>query len=111
MKTLQKASLPIIIIAGAFVSPRFASAGADILVDTPPPAARADHVSHRDGYIWAPGNWEWTGHSYHWVSGSYLYERRGYHWVANHWDQIGSQWHYAPGHWEQLTESYNARTP
>jgi hypothetical protein len=111
MKTLQKASLPIIIIAAAFLSPRFASAGADIAVDTPPPAPRVEHVPHRDGYVWAPGYWEWTGHFFHWVSGSYLYERRGYHWVANHWDQIGSQWHYSPGHWEQPAAPYNARTP
>jgi hypothetical protein len=111
MKTLHKASLPIIIIAAAFLSPRFASAGADVVVDTPPPAPRVENVPHRDGYVWAPGYWEWTGHFYHWVSGSYLYERRGYHWVANHWEQIDGQWHYTEGHWQQLAAPYNARTP
>jgi hypothetical protein len=72
MKTPQKASLPIIIIAGTLLSPTFASAGADIVVDTPPPAPRVEHVPHRDGYVWAPGYWEWSGHSFHWVSGTYL---------------------------------------
>jgi hypothetical protein len=111
MKTPQKASLPIIIITAALLSPTFASAGADIVVDTAPPAPRVEHVPHRDGFVWAPGYWEWSGHSFHWVSGTYLYQRRGYQWVANHWDQSGSQWHYTPGHWEQLSTPYNARTP
>jgi len=110
MKTPQKASLPIIIIATALLSPTFASAGADVVVDTAPPAPRVEHVPHRDGYVWAPGYWEWTGHFFRWVSGTYLYERRGYHWVANHWDQTGSQWHHTQGHWEPLAAPYNART-
>ena len=108
MKTLQKASLPILIIAGAFLSPRFASAGADIVVDTLPPGPRAEHEPpHRDGYVWAPGYWEWTGHFFHWVSGTWVVERRRSHWVADHWDQIGSQWQYVRGHWEQPAPSYN----
>jgi hypothetical protein len=110
MKTMQKASLPILLIAGALLSPAFASAGADVGVDTPPPAPRVERVSHREGYVWTPGYWEWTGHFYQWVSGTYVYERRGHQWVAGHWDQIGSQWHYTRGHWEQPTASYNART-
>jgi hypothetical protein len=61
MKKLQKASLPIIIIAGAFLSPRFASAGADSVVDSPPPAPRVEHVPHRDGYVCVPGYWERNG--------------------------------------------------
>jgi len=111
MKTLQKASLLIIIIAGAFLSPGFASAGPESVVDTPPPAPRVENVPHRDGYVWAPGYWEWNGRFFQWVSGTYVYERRGYQWVAGHWDPIGSQWHYTLGHWEHLAAPYNARTP
>jgi WXXGXW repeat (2 copies) len=112
MKTLQKASLPILIIAGAFLSSRFASAGADIVVDTHPPAPRVEHEPpHRDGYVWALGYWEWTGHFFNWVSGTWVVEHRRSHWVADHWDQIGNQWQYVRGHWEQLAPSYYARTP
>lgn len=112
MKTLQNVSVPMIIIAGALLLPRFASAGADIVVDALPPVSRIEHEPpHRDGFVWAPGYWQWTGHFFHWVSGTWVVERRRSHWVADHWDQIGSQWHYVAGHWEPLAATYNARTP
>ncbi len=102
MKTLQKTSLGTLVVAGALLALKFASAGADIVSDMPPPAPRGEHEPpHRDGYAWAPGYWEWNGRFFHWISGTLIPERRGKHWVADHWDQIGNQWHYVGGHWEQ----------
>jgi hypothetical protein len=102
MKTLQNTSLETLIVAGALLSPAFAWAGADIISAAPPPAPRIEHPPpHRDGYVWAPGYWEWTGRFFHWVSGTWISERRRSHWVADHWDPIGNQWHYVRGHWER----------
>lgn len=109
MKMLQKASLRLLIVAAAVLSPGFASAAKDIVVNTLPPAPRIEHAPpHRDGYVWAPGYWEWTGNFFHWVSGTFVVERRRFRWVADHWEQIGNQWRYVPGQWEPLPGSYNA---
>ena len=102
MNTLQKTLLSTLIGAGTLLSSRFSMAGADIVSDTPPPAPRVEHEpQHRDGYVWAPGYWEWNGRFFHWSSGTWITEHRGKHWVADRWDQIQNQWHYVPGHWEQ----------
>jgi hypothetical protein len=101
MKTLQSTVFSALIVATALLGTRLASAGADIVTDTPPPEPRAEHEPpHRDGYSWAPGYWEWNGRFFNWVSGTWIYERRNRHWVADHWDPIGNQWHYVRGHWE-----------
>ncbi len=102
MKTLQNTMLATLIVGAALFSARFASAGADIVRDTPPPAPRIEHAPpHRDGYVWAPGYWDWNGRFYEWTSGTWILERRGKHWVADRWDQVQNQWHYIPGHWEK----------
>jgi hypothetical protein len=77
--------------------------GAAVLItsDVAPPAVRVERFVPRDGYVWAPGYWEWNGRSYHWVSGTYLPERRGAHWVADRWDQVGAHWQHVSGHWER----------
>ena len=112
MKTLRNVLLATISLAGALLSSQSALAGSDIVVDTLPPAPRVEREPlHRDGYVWAPGYWEWTGHFFRWVSGTWVVEHRKSQWVADHWEQIGSQWHYVRGHWEPLAAPVEARTP
>ena len=102
MKTLQNTLRGMTMVAGALLSPGFAVAGADILTSVPPPQPRIEHEPpHRDGYVWAPGYWEWSGRFFHWVSGTWIPERPRAHWVADHWEQVGDHWHYLRGHWEQ----------
>ncbi len=86
------------IVMGAPPAP---GAAALIISDVAPPAVRVERYVPRDGYVWAPGYWEWNGRSYHWVSGTYLLERRGAHWVADRWDQVGTHWQHVAGHWER----------
>jgi hypothetical protein len=85
--------------AGEIGTSSVASAGADIDV-APPPAREERAPAPREGYVWAPGYWDWNGHAYSWVSGHYIFERRGAHWVADRWDQVGSHWQHVNGHWE-----------
>ena len=72
---------------------------AEIGSNVAPPPARVEKFEPRDGYVWAPGYWEWGGRSYHWVSGTYLLQRRGAHWVADRWEQVGPRWQRIAGHW------------
>jgi hypothetical protein len=87
---------------GAALTPLVASAGTEIVTDSPPPPDRVEHAPPpRDGYAWAAGHWEWNRHSYVWVSGTWIAERRAAHWIVDRWEPVGSQWHYVPGHWER----------
>jgi hypothetical protein len=86
-------------LTGIIIStPAFGAAS--VVSDVAPPPARAENVAPRAGYIWAPGHWDWNGHSYAWVSGSYVFDRRPATWAPDHWEQSGAQWQYVPGHWE-----------
>jgi hypothetical protein len=75
------------------------SIGGEITSDVAPPPARVERFEPRDGYIWAPGYWEWQGTAYHWVSGTYLLEHRGARWVADRWEPAGPHWQRVAGHW------------
>jgi hypothetical protein len=104
MKSPQSISLAVLLAAGALLSATIASAEADVVSDTPPPAARVEHPpAPRDGYAWAPGHWEWNGRFFSWTSGTWIPERRRSRWVADRWEQNGNQWHYIRGHWEPIS--------
>jgi hypothetical protein len=78
------------------------AAAAEIVSDIAPPPPHAENMGHpRDGYVWAPGHWEWTGRAYHWVSGSWLVEHGRARWIADQWEPAGTQWRFVPGHWER----------
>lgn len=104
MKSPRKVSLAVLMAAGALLSPMLASAESDIVSDVPPPVPRVEHQPPpRDGYVWAPGYWEWNGRFFHWISGTWIQERRKSQWMADHWQQIANQWHYIRGHWERVS--------
>ena len=86
---------------GALAAPIVASAEESITTSLSPPPARIENVKPREGFVWAPGYWEWRHRSYHWVTGSYIFERRRHHWIADQWKQEGGQWHYLRGRWER----------
>jgi hypothetical protein len=100
MKTLRKTRLATWMVAGSLLGPAWAAA--EDIVGTAPPEPRIEHEPpHRDGYVWAPGYWDWNGHAFRWESGTWVPERRRGHWVADHWEQDGSQWHHVRGHWQE----------
>jgi WXXGXW repeat (2 copies) len=77
------------------------AAAAEIITDVGPPPPRAENPGRpHDGYVWAPGHWEWGGHAYQWMPGSWIVEHGKSHWVADQWQPMGTQWRYLPGHWE-----------
>ena len=97
----QKTSIAMLVFTAMLLSQGLAPVRAETVTDVPPPQPRIERPPpHRDGYVWAPGYWDWNGRFYRWTSGSWISEHRG-HWVADHWDQLGNQWHYVRGHWEQ----------
>lgn len=101
MQSVDKALLVLLCLsAGAMGTPAVAL-GSAIEADVAPPPVRDERSPPpREGYIWAPGYWEWGGHTYSWIPGHFIFERRGAHWVADRWDQVGSHWQHVTGHWE-----------
>jgi WXXGXW repeat (2 copies) len=74
---------------------------AEIYADDAPPPPRTERMPQpRDGLVWVPGHWEWSGKSYYWVDGSWLVERRRQHWVPAQWERAGDKWHFLAGHWD-----------
>jgi hypothetical protein len=95
-------TLALCLTIGALAAPIVASAQVTITTNVSPPPPRVERVTLRDGFVWAPGYWEWSHRSYHWVTGSYIFERRRHHWVADQWTQDGGDWHFARGRWERI---------
>jgi hypothetical protein len=103
MKTIGKALLVTLCLGAAgFGTSAAALAAPSIEADTAPPPARDERSpAPRDGYVWAAGYWDWSGHAYFWVPGRFIFQRRGAHWVTDRWDQVDSHWRRVAGHWEQ----------
>jgi len=102
MRAISRALLIALCLnAGAMATSSMASAGSSMESEVAPPPARDERApATREGYVWAPGYWDWSGHAYSWVSGHYIFEHRGAHWVPDRWDQVGSRWQRVSGHWE-----------
>ncbi len=100
MKSIARQTLTTLIapLALALTTPARAT---DVVSDVAPPPPRAERVAPREGYVWTPGYWEWSGRAYRWTSGGYVYERRGARWVAADWQADGEHWRFVPGHWER----------
>jgi WXXGXW repeat (2 copies) len=102
MKSVAKGLLMMLCLgAGEIGNLAAASAGPAVATDVAPPPAREERApAPRDGYVWAPGYWDWSGHVYTWMPGHYIFERRGAHWVPDRWEQVDSRWQHVNGHWE-----------
>jgi len=71
------------------------------IVQAAPPAPMFEQVpAPREGYVWAPGHYEWRDGRYVWASGRWIDERPGWQWQEARWvqHQDGS-WHLVGGQW------------
>jgi hypothetical protein len=101
MKSIQKILLASLLFNATTLLASQVVMAKDVTVNVAPPADRHEAAPKpRDGYVWAPGHWEWTGRFYSWTGGTWLVERRGQQWTADHWEQVGLAWHFLPGHWD-----------
>lgn len=77
-------------------------AESEIITTVPPPPLKLEIApTARDGYLWSPGHWEWSGRSYFWVPGNWVVQRRNAHYVESQWTESGGSWHFAKAHWER----------
>jgi hypothetical protein len=99
MKRLTLAAL-IAIGAAAAPLPSMAYSDVSLYIGTAPPAPLYERVpAPRQGYVWAPGHWEWSGHRHTWAPGYWVAERPGYVYRAPAWYQGNGGWYMQPAAW------------
>lgn len=98
LKTLLAAGLA----ASSVAYPLAGAARVDVDVEIAPPPVVIEHAPVRQGYIYAPGYWDWDDvhHRHVWKKGEYMAERRGEHWVQHKWSERNGRYHFNEGHWE-----------
>jgi len=99
----KKTLLAGLVAAGSLIGlvPMAANAQYTAIVQTAPPAPLREAVpAPREGYVWAPGHYEWRGNQYVWVRGHWIADRVGYDYREPRWVQRGSgEWVLVGGDW------------
>ena len=81
------------------------------IVSVAPPAPRHEAApAPREGWVWAPGHWEWRNGDYVWREGSWMRDRTGYEYREPRWVQrANGEWVMVGGNWEQRMAEREAR--
>jgi len=97
----RKTLAPFFAAAALVAVPAFAAhTTGKLTVTQPPPMASAeDTPAQREGHIWAPGYWHWTGTKYEWTKGHFVTARKGYRYEAPRWVQEPAGWTLYPEKW------------
>ena len=85
-----------------------AQAQFNAIVSVAPPPPRHEVVpAAREGWVWAPGHYEWRGNEYAWVEGHWLRERVGYEYREPRWVQhADGSWLFVGNNWERRMERH-----
>ncbi|HVO89476.1 MAG TPA: hypothetical protein VMV45_13115 [Casimicrobiaceae bacterium] len=75
-------------------------------VAPPPPRHEVIPASPGEGYVWAPGYWNWEGGQYRWQPGHYMQGHRGERWVGDRWEEREGRWSLNRGHWDRDEEHH-----
>lgn len=92
-----------LLIGTAMLLPLQASAqvSVNVTIGTAPPPLRYEQMpAPRSGYIWAPGYWDWNGHTHVWAAGHWERARSGYLYSRPEWREDHGQWHLYKGGWK-----------
>jgi hypothetical protein len=87
--------------AGCYGTVGYATPGADVYVETAPPAPRVEYYDTRPGYVWIGGNWNWSGGQWVWGPGRYERERVGYDYEPGRWEPRGGRYVWVGGRWNE----------
>jgi hypothetical protein len=79
----------------------YATPGADVYVETAPPAPRVEYYDTRPGYVWIGGRWNWYGGQWQWAPGRYERERVGYDYEPGRWEPSGGRYVWREGRWNE----------
>jgi hypothetical protein len=77
-----------------------------IYTEVAPPPPRVERFERRQGRVWVPGHWRWTGGQYTWIEGHYQARRAGMVFAPARWVRVGNRWEYREGAWVRPGLSY-----
>lgn len=85
------------------IHPLAGAARVSVDVEIAPPPPVIENAPIREGYIYAPGYWDWDDvhHRHVWKKGEYVKNRPGEHWVPHAWVERSGHYHFNEGHWER----------
>jgi hypothetical protein len=64
----------------------------------------------RDGFVWAPGHYEWRHGQYVWLRGHWMRDRQGYAYNEPRWVQRpNGEWVFIGERWERRHDRYADR--
>jgi hypothetical protein len=73
-----------------------------IIVETAPPPLRAEVMpGAREGYVWAPGYWNYDGTRYVWVDGRFLPDQAGAVYVAPRYEASNGRYAFYGERWSK----------
>jgi len=77
-----------------------AQVGVSITIGSSPPPMRYERVPPpRQGYLWAPGYWNWAGNRHVWAPGHWERARPGYAYSRPQWYHGSHGWELRRGGW------------
>ena len=86
--------------------PASAQTGLSVFINNAPPAPRQEAIpAPRNGYVWAPGYWNWEGNRHVWVEGHWEASRQGYQYQRSEWARDNDGWRLNRGGWQQVSNN------
>lgn len=93
MRSLGKLLLPLLLAS--------ACATEGYIVADSPPAARAETVSYRPGYVFVHGHWNRDHGQWRWREGSYQRDRPNFVYIEGRWQRNGRGHVWVEGGWRR----------
>jgi len=82
----------------------------DVTVAPPAPIVE-ETPAPREGYVWAPGYYDYTQNKHHWNKGHWMRERKGYTYVGPHWVDENGHWNLFAENWVKDEDAKTKRSP
>jgi len=99
MKFKLSAAL-ILVLAALFGSMAYAGVVFSVNIAPPPITVFDQPPCPGDGYIWAPGYYQYGDYGYYWVSGHWVLPPAvGMLWTPGYWGSEGGGYHWHAGYW------------
>lgn len=111
---MKRTLLPLAAALGfALAMPAFANEYIVRDVAVAPPGAPAEEAqvpAPREGYVWAPGYYDYAQNKHHWHKGHWVRERKGYTYVAPRWAEEDGHWNLFAENWVRDEDAKTKRS-
>ncbi len=92
--------LAVALAAGAIGAPAWGAVYVYRDVSQAPPTQLEETMpAPREGYVWAPGYWDWRDSKYAWSRGHWIKARPGYRYAGPRWVQDQGRWNLYAENW------------